>query len=637
LGLYLTNTIEAAMQRTDMLFARSISDEANAAARIKQEYPVMVVMGNPPYSGHSANKGEWIKQLLHGMDSRTGKKTGNYFEVDGHSLDERNPKWLNDDYVKFIRFAQWRIEQTGYGVLAFITNHGYLDNPTFRGMRQSLMQSFDEIYVLDLHGNSKKKERSPDGSKDENVFDIQQGVAIGIFVRKQRKTNEPRQATVYHAHLWGQREIYEKASQRLVGGKYYWLTENSLSTTQWKWLKPEKPSYLFIPQDNDLRIEYEMGNSIIDIMPINAIGMNSHRDYFAIAFDALTLKERIQDLVSTHLNDDDIVSKYGLTNTPDFKLSRARNALRKATKLDQIIVPCLYRPFDQRVVLYHTEILDRPRTEINYHFVNKDNIGLVTTRQTREPFAVLATNRVCGQHKIVATYDGSSIFPLYLYPDPNKKNLFDTNIRSDAPDGRYSNLSPKFISDISNKLTMQFIQDGTGDLHQTFGPEDIFTYMYAIFHAPAYRERYAEFLKIDFPRLPLTSNAELFRELCKLGKRLVKLHLMEGEGEELASYPQKGNNVVDVVKYTEPGQGWDRGRVWINKEQYFEGVALDVWEFHVGGYQVCQKWLKDRKGRVLSYEDIEHYARIVANLVETIGLMGQIDAVIDEHGGWPIG
>src|ERR1019366_2211667 len=207
------------------LFARTISEEANAATRIMQEYPVMVVMVNPPYAGHSANKGQWMKDLLHGMDAKTGKKTGNYFEVDGGSLDERNPKWLNDDYVKFMRFAQWRIEQTGYGILAFITNHGYLDNPTFRGMRQSLMQSFDEIYVLDLHGNSKKKERAPDGLKDENVFDIQQGVAIGIFVRKPRKTHELRQAKVHHAHLWGQREIYEKASggQRLVGGKYYWL------------------------------------------------------------------------------------------------------------------------------------------------------------------------------------------------------------------------------------------------------------------------------------------------------------------------------------------------------------------------------------------------------------------------------
>ncbi|MBE3561718.1 MAG: N-6 DNA methylase, partial [Ktedonobacteraceae bacterium] len=251
LGIYLTNTLDEALKRSEILLGRYISDEANAAAKVKQEFPIMVVMGNPPYSGHSANKGQWITDLLHGkdsqrivallhskdsqkiadpshsQDSQTGRPSGNYFAVDGKPLGERNPKWLNDDYVKFIRFAQWRIEKTGYGILAFITNHGYLDNPTFRGMRQSLMQSFDEIYVLDLHGNSKKKERSPDGSQDENVFDIQQGVAIGIFVRQKKEGNPARQAVVRHAHLWGAREIYEKAGseRRLIGGKYHWLAE----------------------------------------------------------------------------------------------------------------------------------------------------------------------------------------------------------------------------------------------------------------------------------------------------------------------------------------------------------------------------------------------------------------------------
>jgi predicted helicase len=205
----------------------------------------MVVLGNPPYSGHSANTGQWIADLLRGHDTLTGKQTANYFEVDGKPLGERNPKWLNDDYVKFIRFAQWRIEQTGYGVLAFITNHGYLDNPTFRGMRQSLMETFDDISVLDLHGNSKKKQRSPDGSKDENVFDIQQGVAIGIFVK--RKNGKKEAATVRHSHLWGVREAYEQDAHgelALCGGKYHWLSGNDLSSTEWTTLEPQSPFYL---------------------------------------------------------------------------------------------------------------------------------------------------------------------------------------------------------------------------------------------------------------------------------------------------------------------------------------------------------------------------------------------------------
>ncbi|MHC5716968.1 MAG: N-6 DNA methylase, partial [Nostoc sp.] len=217
LRVYLTNTLQEAFQIPPADdFDNWIRDEADAANKIKQEAPVMVVMGNPPYSGHSANNGIWISNLLKGIDTITNQKTSSYFEVDGKPLGERNPKWLNDDYVKFIRFAQWRIEQTGYGILAFITNHGYLDNPTFRGMRQSLMNTFDDIYVLDLHGNSKKKEKCPDGSKDENVFDIQQGVAISIFVKRQDGNKEA--ANVYHADLYGLRE-----------SKYQWLKKNDIT------------------------------------------------------------------------------------------------------------------------------------------------------------------------------------------------------------------------------------------------------------------------------------------------------------------------------------------------------------------------------------------------------------------------
>ena len=233
-----------------------------------------------------------------------------------------------------------------------------------------------------------------------------------------------------------------------------------------------------------------------------------------------------------------------------------------------------------------------------------------------------------------------NLSPLYLYPDSNKNTLFNIEEPTKAPGGRRPNLSPAFISDISNRLKMQFIPDGKGDLQTTFGPEDIFNYMYAVFHSPAYRERYAEFLKIDFPRLPLTSHVELFRALCALGERLVGLHLMEksGPAQAMPGFPIKANDTVEKVEYTPPVDAPEQrmGRVWINKTQYFDGVAPAVWEFHVGGYQVCQKWLKDRKGRVLSNSDKRHYQRVVAALAETIALMEQVDAAIDERGGWPV-
>ncbi|MBA2732399.1 MAG: DNA methyltransferase, partial [Acidobacteria bacterium] len=207
---------------------------------------------------------------------------------------------------------------------------------------------------------------------------------------------------------------------------------------------------------------------------------------------------------------------------------------------------------------------------------------------------------------------------------------------TDAPGGRRSNLAPEFIADFSQSLRMKFIPDGKGDRRKTFGPEDIFDYMYAVFHSPTYRTRYAEFLKIDFPRLPLTSNAELFRTLCALGSELVGLHLMEQHAPPVAGFPVKGDNTVEAVRYTQPGETADEGRVWINKEQYFENVPPEVWNFHVGGYQVCQKWLKDRKGRKLTYDDLSHYQHVVAALAETIRLMAAIDETIEEHGGWPL-
>src|ERR1017187_956577 len=269
-NIFLTNTLEDLEHTAEQLGPlRALSNEANSAYEVKKHKPVLVVLGNPPYSGHSANTGKWISQLVR-----------DYYFCDGKPLGERNPKWLQDDYVKFLRWGQWRIDQTGQGVLAFITNHGYLDNPTFRGMRQNLMQTFDEIYVLDLHGNSKKKETIPgSGEADKNVFDIQQGVAIGIFVKlppeARAKKKEKAPAIVRHANLWG--------GQRQT--KYDWLDEHEVETTKWTKLEPTSPHYLFISQDPRRLKEYEIGWKITEMMPVNSVGIVTARDSLTLAFD----------------------------------------------------------------------------------------------------------------------------------------------------------------------------------------------------------------------------------------------------------------------------------------------------------------------------------------------------------------
>ena len=656
LHIYLTNTLEQVLGRSRLLLGGFISDEANEAARIKQESPVMVVLGNPPYSGLSANKSRWMVDLLHGKDNKTGKRTvGNYFEVDGKPLEERNSKWLNDDYVKFMRFAQWRIEQTGYGILAFITNHGYLDNPTFRGMRQSLMKSFDEIYVLDLHGNSKKRERSPDGTKDENVFDIQQGVAIGIFVKHQQKpvkraatkqrnqeqrveASTPPLASVYHAQLWGDRERYEKVDgqRRLVGGKYYWLAGHSVANTQWTPITPQAPLYLFIPQNNDVRAEYEQGWKITDMQPVNVLGFQTHRDQFAIDFDEEVLRKRIEEMRSKRMSDHELAEKYGLEDNSSWNLHDARLAVRADRFWQSALISCFYRPFDRRYCYFSDVAMDRPRVELRRHML-QPNLSMNVPRQTKANawrHALVANTPTPAIYTEIK--DGSTVFPLYLYPRKDTlPGLDDDADVAPSPSGRRPNLAPAFIQDVSARLKLRFVSDGKGDLQQTFGPEDVFSYMYAIFHSPTYRVRYSEFLKTDFPRLPVTSQLDLFRALCRVGERLVSLHLMEHARQNIPLFPVVGNNVIEKIDYAPSSEG-EAGRIYVNKTQYFANVSAEVWEFYAGGYQVCHKWLKDRKGRTLSYDDLLYYQSLLAAIDETLQLMDNIDETIATYGGWPI-
>ncbi len=630
LGIYLTNTLQEAFQIPPADgFLNRIRDEAESAQGVKQEHPVMVIIGNPPYSGHSVNTGEWIKELLKGKDFISGGKTASYFEVDGQPLGEKNPKWLNDDYVKFIRFSQWRIEKTGYGILAFVTNHGYLDNPTFRGMRQSLLKTFDDIYVLDLHGNSKKKEICPDGSPDQNVFDIQQGVAIGIFIKYQDSQQDL--AKVYHADLWGKREMIE--NQVIIGGKYHWLDENDISSTAWQELQPDSPFYLFKPQNINLRSEYDQFCKITEIMPVNSVGIVTARDSLTIQWSEQEIWDIVNDFIN--LSPEEARIKYNLgQDSRDWKVNLAQKDIKQSNLSKDKLTPILYRPFDKRYTYYTGNSRGfhcMPRSNVMYNLKYQQNYALITSRMTKgESFNHVQISEnivevICLSPK---TSNNGFVFPLYLYPT-NTPTLFETE-PTNSPNGRRPNLAPEFIKELSAKLGLEFISDGKGDEKKTFGPEDIFNYIYAVFHSPQYRQRYAEFLKIDFPRVPLTSDKELFWELVKKGDRLVQLHLMKGTGKEISSYPVAGSNLVEQVKYDENKQ-----QILINSDQYFAGIPPQIWNFYIGGYQVCQKWLKDRKGRHLSYDDLEHYQQIISILGESIAIMETIDIIINKYGGFP--
>ena len=623
LKIYLTNTLQEVFQIPQASgFMTRIRDEAEAAKEVKQERPVMVVLGNPPYAYESSNTDPWIVNLVR-----------DYYQVDGQPLGERNPKGLLDDYVKFIRFAQHRIEETGYGVVAFITNHGYLDNPTFRGMRQNLMQTFDEIYILDLHGNSKRKETCPDGSTDQNVFDIQQGVAIGFFIKYKNGDNKP--ATVYHADLHGLREI--KEDKKLIAGKYYWLSENIINSTEWQIIEPKPIFYLFDKQNLAAQSEYHKYISLTNIFEISSVGVSTARDSFSIDFSYKSILDRIQTFVD--LDAESARETFSLgRDTRDWKIKLAQKDLKNTNCDEDNIVKVLYRPFDLRFTYYTGNskgFHSMPREEVMQHLNRINNFALCTNRQVNNNFhhILVSQNITDGNAVSNETRERTYIFPIYKYPS-NTPTFFEPPPTS-APGGRRPNLDEKFIQEFAEKLNLKFISDGKGDRQTTFAPEDIFNYIYAIFHSPTYRDRYAEFLKIDFPRVPLTSQPQLFWQLANLGDELVQIHLMKTKLEENVGFPVVGDNIIEKVSYTEPTTE-QNGRVYINKTQYIDNVPPEVYNFYIGGYQVCNKWLKDRKSREFTDDDFEHYAQIVAILQRTIELMTEIDRVIQNHGNFPI-
>jgi predicted helicase len=589
---YLTNTLE--MQELDeskFPGMSSLSHENHEAGKVKKEIPLLVVLGNPPYSGHSSNIGKWISDEIK-----------EYYQVDGKPLGEKNPKWLQDDYVKFIRFAQWKIDQTGEGVLGFITNHSYLDNPTFRGMRQSLMNSFDEIYILDLHGNRLKKEKAPDGSKDENVFDIQQGVAIAFFI----KYKNGKKKQVYHQEIYGLRER-----------KYNWLFKHNINSVKWNKIKPNFKFYLFIPQDQRMNKCYQAFTKITEIFPTNSVGIVTARDSLTIGFTVNEIWNRIMNF--SKLEPELARQTYKLgKDTRDWKIEFAQNDLKESGLKKENLIHILYRPFDTRFTYYTGKSRGfhcMPRNEIMQHLL-KGNLGLLICRQQNK----LGFSHAFITDKIIEacvvsnkTREINYVLPLYLCHGRNKKkNNPLIQILMFEPEVKYE-------SRLTN-IKLEIFQELKTDFKKEVTPEEIFYYIYAVLYSKNYRAKYAEFLKIDFPRIPFTKDYKLFIKLGKIGKELADLHLLKSKvlDKTISKFLKSGNNKVEKLKY-------ENDKVWINKEQYFTGVKTEVWEYQIGGYQVCEKWLKDRKERTLTLEEIQTYCKIITALSKTIELQNEID------------
>lgn len=591
--LYLTNTLDFTAEdpnRIPGILEQSLAKESAEALKVKESTPVMVVMGNPPYSGISENKGDWITE-----------KIEDYKQVDGHPLGERK-HWLQDDYVKFFRFAQWKIDQARQGMLGFITNHAWLDNPTFRGMRASLLKSFDEVYILNLHGSTLKKEKTPSGGKDENVFDIQPGVAITLLV----KHTKSKKQTIRYADLYGTREE-----------KYTWLDKYSAADTKWTTLHPASPNYFLIPRDEAGSEAYDQFQKITDIFPINSTGVLTGRDDFAIDFDRETLAARIRVFADLTNSDEFVKETYKLKDKPNYKwfVANTRKVINELPDQEQPLQKILYRPFDERWIYYHPEVIFWPREAVMRNML-EPNVCMVVCRQLSDDgfrHALISNTLTDDCYVSNKTKERGYAFPLYLYENADKKTQDDLFAEKSTPK---SGKSPNINSDIWISVINSYQPN-------KITPEEFLNYIYAVLYANVYRKKYSEFLKIDFPRIPFTKEYKLFKNLAMLGEQLVNLHLLKTDPKHGAQFIGKEQAAVKRVE-------WKDGEVWVNDTQRFGPVPEEVWLYMIGGYQVLNKWLKDRKGRTLTLDEIKKYCQIVGVIRETIEVQKKIDALYPE-------
>ena len=617
--LYLTNTLEMEeLAQTELPGMVSLSEESHLAGKVKKEQPILVILGNPPYSVSSANKSDFIE-----------KEMDIYKEA---VRDERNIQPLSDDYIKFIRFAHWKIESAGKGIIGMITNNSYLSGLIHRGMRKSLLESFNEIYILNLHGNSRIGEKCPDGSKDENVFDIQQGVSIAIFVKNPpsppfAKGGKGLRTKIFYQDVYG---LQEK--------KYAYLKKYDTNSTKWLKLQPTEPYYFFVQKDFSEQAKYNKFWSIQDVFIQSSSGVKTHRDHFLIGFAQEEVKQKMRTFTS-NLPDELAAQSLNLKNTRDWEIKTARENVKKVD-WKEYIRQYAYRPFDIRQICYLPDLIDRgcDRWDLMQNFF-KENLGMCVTRQlsTLNFLHTFVTNNVADMCFIsIKTKETGYVFPLYIYKqkDKPKRKSLSSIMMLFEPEAEYGVKKPNLSSAFVEKLTKEF--------KKTPSPEEIFYYMYAVLYSNIYRTKYAEFLKIDFPRVPFTKDYKLFKKTAEYGEKLVELHLLKSAelDKPIARFQGEGNDKVEKLKVSLRGKAEaiskdeilrcaqnDKLDVYINDAQYFEGITPEVWEYQIGGYQVCDKWLKDRKGRKLSVEETQHYCKVVTALRETIAIQTKLNGI----------
>lgn len=598
INIFLTNTLEKSISTTNFLIPDYISQESEKAFKVKEKTPIYVVLGNPPYLGESYNKGEWIKNLIE-----------DYKYINGQKIDEANPKWLQDDYVKFIRFAQWKLDQVQGGILGYITNYSYITNVTFTAMRYSLAQTFSRIYILNLHGYARQS-LSPNGIKDENIFPIQKGVAIIIAVKdvnnlpfRSNNYSSPEKGVFYY-DIWGSKEY-----------KLKFLSNNNLEQIPWQKVDIEAPYYRFSYIQTDLNQEYQKYFRIDEIMPKHGVGIVTARDNLTLHDNPKTVEKVIKDFVS--LSPMEAKNQFNLReDTRDWKINLAQKDIKDSNLNLELIKCLLFRPFIFKYTYYTGKtkgFLCMPRKEIMSNMLLGENIALLTARKNE---TLDADHFFCSEYITEAKAGESStqsyIFPLYIYPD-DTDNQLNLGLKKQA------NFSKEFLEYLKNQL------------NYLPTPEVIFAYIYAIFYCPNYRKTYGKFFQEDFPRVPIISDVDKFQQLANLGSQLIDLHTLKyfDKEQDIYSYSDfllnyfGSDTLITKIKYLEGEE-----KLFINKTAYFYPVSTEVWKMTIGGYRVLSKWLSERKNTVLSKEDMEYFKKVIFSLYQTIKIMNDIDKIV---------
>jgi len=598
--VYLTNSLEESHPDTGTLFANWLSIEANEANQIKRDTPVMCVIGNPPYSIVSSNLSKKQRALVE-----------KYKFVNGIRIKEKGAlqfeKIINDDYIKFISLAENFIVKNTEGVVAYINNHNFLDSPELRGLRWNLASTFDLIYIIDLHGNSKKKEVLPDGTADSNVFLIQQGVSINIFIKTGNKKKGVL-ADVFYSDIWGSREK-----------KFDFLKSNNIKSLDFKQIEIKADNLLFIPRDNTLSGEYDKFIKLKSFFIKDSTGIISARDNMVIDFDKNEILSRVKIFANSTFDNETLCKELSISLKKGWEIDKARERVKKLENIDSYMTEISYRPFDKRHIFYDDSLVWTTARPIMKNFLNNNNFGLLVGKKGlvvgSMPWNLSFITKNVADFNLFYR-GGINLFPLYLSKNISKSNeIFDNSIE------RIPNLNIEIVNKIAEKLVLTFTNEKE-TAKDTFAPIDILDYIYAVLHSPTYREKYKEFLKIDFPRVPYPKDTTTFWKLVKLGGEIREIHLLESPVVEkfITQYPIDGDNLVVKTKY-------ENGKVYINDTQYFANVPEVAWNFYIGGYQPAQKWLKDRKDRKLEFEDILHYQKIIVALAETDRLMKEIDKI----------